>query len=1076
MTPSRFLRRSATRFMLSSSRYLKALGLFTCLAARTAEAAPDAQAKEVGVFSVNSNVNDIQVVNKTAYIAAGDDGLLILDASDPAHLLPLGTYDTPGQAYAVQVIGNRAYVSDSGEGFEIIDVSNPQAPTLLGSYAPGFWVSESRVVGDRAYVACSEGGIHILDISDPANIVKLGEYLHPVDPFGAYASGLRVVGTTAFVAYNSLEIVDLSNPAEPRQLASWNKGSVADVEVVGNLAYVAAASDGLIVFDVQDPTQPKRLTRIPAPGFCISAQVVGQLVYTSAGVYDVSDPVSPVRLAEFSYPMYVAQIHVEKDMVYLPTGLLDLKILRMKFGTAQTLNWGGLSDVILASPNPTSLTVSSSSGLKPQLQVITGPASVQNNQLSINGPGKVILKATQEGNDTYLPIEETRLLNQPYARVEDVSTFGFETNIFGARVVGTRAYVGNDVLGLHILDVSNPAKPVRLGIVPGTNQVLEAQVEGRYAYIADGIGGLKIADISNPADPTVVTALPGKLVIAVTLSGKYAYVSDLGDRKFIIADISNPAEPKQLSTILAQGEPRFVRIVGNLAYLASGSGGLFIYDISNPAVPVFVSHPYAGSQVRGVDVVGDTLYVLEYGFGDLVVFNVADPFNPVELGRFKLGGNPRRIQVENGIAFVVSESKGLQLVDVADPAHMVIMDSANTGEYARDIHKIGNQIYVADQNAGLRIFDLKEVGFKPSVDFHPVTSLTYGQSLALTGSSSHAQPVQYRVVSGPGQVRNGQLVPTDLGLITVRAEVAAVEGFMSQSSDAVVRSTSPGLSVQKVGPVLDLSWPAGLAHASLEHADILNDQAAWEAFSGTIQEQGGVNHAALPAQGQSGFVRLSTPFTGVPQPLQLTGWNRDVILENAPNPLAQAFDLEGSAWFEDGLGGYLNGLPQGGRIVDRNDRNLVFQLQPYTSDNVLWLDQSGNTGTLKVSQPVACSKLHILAAAPWERPTSGTVTVRYVDGTTSGPTPFLAHTWLGMNFSGEPFTSVFPGVGKSFSAEEFNYVRGEIGFHMYQTEIDLGTGPQAGKAIAALEFERVDTPGYVVGIFAVSGIAIPSIP
>lgn len=1076
MNPYTFLRRESARVRALSWQCLTAFTLMTGVGHFSTQAAPAALLTNVGTFSSDSNMNDAQVVGKTAYVAGGDEGLLILDASDPTHLVRIGVYDTPTHAYAVQVIGNRAYVSDFEGGLQIIDVSDPTSPFLLGSFVPGTMVQESRIVGNRAYLACSEGGLQIVDISDPANPVKLGEYVNPDDPFSFSASNLRVSGDLVYLAYNGLEIVDVSDPTQPKPLSVWNKGYVADVEVVGKYAYVAATGDGLIVFDVTDPTQPKRVTRIPAPGFCVSVHVEGSLAYTSAGIYDVSDPVTPVRLGAIDTPTYVPHFDLEGDLVYFPSGTLNLEILKVHFGSPQTLQWQGFSDVILPDSTPMAAAVTSSSGLPVQVEVLAGPATFAGGQLKITGPGKVLVKASQAGDAQYLPAQETRLINQLYSQLADVSRFGFETNIFGARIVGNRAYVGNDVLGLHILDVSDPAKPLQLGTVAGTNQIFEADVVGNLAYIAAGDGGFRIADVSNPAKPQVIGSLDLKLTIAVTVSGQYAYVSDFGTRKFRIIDISNPSDPKQVAEIDAQGEPRFTLIQGNRAYFAAGSGGVFIYDVTTPAEPKLIQRVYRGSQVRGVAVVGDILYIPEYGFSKLIILNIADPTNPVELGRFDLVGNPRRIRIEGTQAFVVTEAKGLQVVDISDPAHLQVMAQLDTGGYARDIEKVGNLIYVADQNQGLRIVQLKETGFQPTVSFNPPSALAFGTGATLNGSSSSGQTVQFSVVSGPGRLENGQLIPTGLGLISVRASVASRGGYMSGAREAVVQSTLPALTFQRGGDSLQLSWPAGLPYTVLEQADSFDNNASWKSVSSPVTEVNGVAQTAVPMNQPSGFVRLRSPYSGTAEPLSLTGWNRDVVMENAPNPVAEPFGFDDSTWFEDGLDGYFNGLPASGRIVDQHDPHVVFQLQPYSAKNALVLDESESTATLTLATPVACSKLNILAATPFERSSSGTFVVKYVDGTVSQPKSFLAHTWIGLNIFGEPIPSVFPPVGKSFSGDEFNYVRGDFGFTMYQTEVDLSSEPQAGKAIAALEFTRVDEPGYMVGIFAVSGIVRPSSP
>jgi hypothetical protein len=107
----------------------------------------------------------VQVVNSTAYVADDDEGLQIVDVSDPAAPALLGSYDTPGDARGVQVVNSTAYVADDDEGLQIVDVSDPAAPALLGAYDTPGDARGVQVVDDLVYVADLSGGLQILRVS-----------------------------------------------------------------------------------------------------------------------------------------------------------------------------------------------------------------------------------------------------------------------------------------------------------------------------------------------------------------------------------------------------------------------------------------------------------------------------------------------------------------------------------------------------------------------------------------------------------------------------------------------------------------------------------------------------------------------------------------------------------------------------------------------------------------------------------------------------------------------------------------------------------------------------------------------
>ena len=69
---------------------------------------------------------------------------------------------------------------------------------------------------------------------------------------------------------------------------------------------------------------------------------------------------------------------------------------------------------------------------------------------------------------------------------------------------GNYAYVADSGAGLQVIDVSNPANPVRVGGYDTSGYAQDVAVSGNYAYVADDGGGLQVIDVSNPANPVRV--------------------------------------------------------------------------------------------------------------------------------------------------------------------------------------------------------------------------------------------------------------------------------------------------------------------------------------------------------------------------------------------------------------------------------------------------------------------------------------------------------------------------------------------------------------------------------------------
>ncbi len=69
-----------------------------------------------------------------AFVAAGDNGVFVVDVSDPGAMNPVGRLETEGGALTVSVDARRKllYVGDAGQGVSVFDVSDPCGETAAG--------------------------------------------------------------------------------------------------------------------------------------------------------------------------------------------------------------------------------------------------------------------------------------------------------------------------------------------------------------------------------------------------------------------------------------------------------------------------------------------------------------------------------------------------------------------------------------------------------------------------------------------------------------------------------------------------------------------------------------------------------------------------------------------------------------------------------------------------------------------------------------------------------------------------------------------------------------------------------
>jgi hypothetical protein len=109
------------------------------------------------------------------------------------------------------------------------------------------------------------------------------------------------------------------------------------------------------------------------------------------------------------------------------------------------------------------------------------------------------------------------------------------------------AYVATVEAGLQVIDVRDPANPVRVGGYDTAGYALGVAVAGDYAYMADGWGGLQVMDVSDPANPVRVGGYDtAGNAYGVAVAGNLVYVAD-GEWGLAILRLEDAGSPPQIT-------------------------------------------------------------------------------------------------------------------------------------------------------------------------------------------------------------------------------------------------------------------------------------------------------------------------------------------------------------------------------------------------------------------------------------------------------------------------------------------------------------------------------------------------
>ncbi len=595
---------------------------------------------------------------------------------------------------------------------------------LLGQW-PGFQQAEATgVAKSGSYLYVAARALQVLDISSPDRIQRVGFY--PFQEHPIY--GIAVSGNYAFAAGDGgLKVLDITDRTQPRlvtQLAL--DGYPQSVVIAGTFAYVASGflqgrGGALRIIDISDPAHPKVAGRFEPTTGTYGAAVNGRYAYLAAStsgliVVDISDPADPQKVGARGVIGDARGVALAGQYAYLACGTNGLQIM-------------DVSDP-------------------------THPAKV----------------------GTYLPGVQAVGLNQfPQAapRWSDQGPF-----CYAVTVSGTLAYVAAGPSGLHIVDVSNPTKPTRVGFVDTDGTTYRFEIDGVTAYVADGSVGVKVINATQPDRPEITGRFgTNGNASGLTVAGNLAYLADWyeGLQIIDISDVSHPTLVSQLST----GErTEKVTVVGDYAYVTSYGEGLKIVDVHDPAQPgIAASYKPSTSPIFDVAVAGQYAYIAS-GFHTLDVVDISDSTKPQRLHEWTVIGQPQAIKIVGNYLYVATLWDGLEVIDISDPAHLKRLGQVAPKDWwAKDITVAENFVYVVDVFHGVRAVDIhdpanpRQVGF--SSDLNGFGIATFRNYAYVVGSGLWVMdvldPSKPRIVGGDKRLGVGYAALVTKGQLYVAA-------------------------------------------------------------------------------------------------------------------------------------------------------------------------------------------------------------------------------------------------------------------------------------------------------------------
>jgi len=141
-------------------------------------------------------------------------------------------------------------------------------------------------------------------------------------------------------------------------------------------------------------------------------------------------------------------------------------------------------------------------------------------------------------------------------------------------------YLGLSNGAMEIINVSNPATPIKAGTIATQYYAIDIAVSGQYVYMVSGlasdIGALYVLDISDPANPKQAGRFDLDITGQIAVVANTVYITSpvSGTGGVRVIDTSEPSSLHQTS-FYGTGTAIDVAVSGAFVYTAAGSNGLF---------------------------------------------------------------------------------------------------------------------------------------------------------------------------------------------------------------------------------------------------------------------------------------------------------------------------------------------------------------------------------------------------------------------------------------------------------------------------------------------------------------------
>ncbi|MEQ6341152.1 MAG: hypothetical protein M3A44_05720 [Gammaproteobacteria bacterium] len=620
-------------------------------------------------------VRDMALRDGLVYLAAGEQGLRIIDAGMPGAPKLVGHFSA-NPAVRIVVDSGLALITDGATALEMVDVSDASHPKAVGHYRSDRPITDVFVDGGYAYLLLDKASVAVLDIRSPENAVVLSRYA-----LEGEAGKLFVAGDRVYVANGArgLTALDASDKSQLKPAGRYAvTGGAMNVAVQDGLALVARGVGGLGVFDVSDPARVTWLGSHSRLGNVTGLKIQGRqaLVWNDRAelmLLDIAKPAMPVIIASYRTTYNVASAE---------------------------LNGG---EVIAATPS--ALQVLDFSGVPPQF---SNENMDVGQGVNFGGERRLFIRDSIAYVSDWFSGLHLYDISDPH-RPKLLSTFHTPGSAKGVVVRGDYAFVADDDRGLLVLNIKDPRQPMQVANLPTNGLAYTPKLVGDLLYLASHRGGFQIIDVSNPGAPAIIADVdtPGK-AWSLEVAGDVLYVADDASG-MLVFDVSDPRRPRQIGTFSPGGAAEDVVVRGDTAYVAFFDQGFYVLDIKNPAELKVLGHTSTPGNARVIELKGALAYVTDW-FAGVQVIDISDAHHPAIIGSYDSSGAAWGIGIKGNYAYIGDWWGGFVVLDISNPASPALVGHYHAPSQPQNqvmqVAAQGKFAYTANSATGLQVFDI----------------------------------------------------------------------------------------------------------------------------------------------------------------------------------------------------------------------------------------------------------------------------------------------------------------------------------------------------------------------------------